>query len=63
MNPELDQLAIQYMVCPRCEARPGEECETLSGEEAHRTHSSRVKPLALAYNKGLTANASTPLMS
>ena len=51
---ELEKLAIQYVVCPRCEAKPGEECASLAGAEARETHTSRVKPLKLAYTMGVS---------
>lgn len=45
-------LAIEMVVCPRCEAKPGSECVTLSQEEASETHRSRVLPLWMAYDMG-----------
>jgi hypothetical protein len=51
---ELEKLAIQYTVCPRCEAKPGDECASLAGAEARETHSSRIKPIKLAYTMGIS---------
>ena len=50
----LEQLAVQYMVCPRCEAKPGKECVSVAGQDARHTHSSRVKPMKFAYTMGIS---------
>jgi hypothetical protein len=51
---ELEKLAVQYTVCPRCEAKPGVECVSVEGAEAREVHSSRLKPLKLAYTLGIS---------
>jgi hypothetical protein len=49
---KLQVVAQDRVVCPRCEAKPGEECESLSGDEARQMHTSRVQPLMQAYVMG-----------
>lgn len=43
--------ALRLLVCPRCEAKPGDPCVTMSGRKAEM-HTSRWEPLALAYGAG-----------
>lgn len=56
-NPDgydAEQVAVATLICPRCEARPGDGCESLSGAKA-KTHTSRYQPLLDAYEAGRRA--------
>lgn len=44
--------ALEHLMCPRCEARPGDQCATVTGSRASTLHSSRVDPLRAAYAAG-----------
>lgn len=46
-------IALQSVVCPRCESGPGVNCVTVSGGSP-RLHSSRVNPLYEAWRNGYT---------
>lgn len=61
ISKALDALAVELVVCPRCEAKLTVECNTMSGEDAERTHSSRVHPLHLAYRMGLVDGAASQM--
>jgi hypothetical protein len=39
------------LVCPRCEAKPSEDCKTISGQKTD-LHAARWKPLGAAYDAG-----------
>lgn len=45
---------IHDAMCPRCEARPGDECVTVTGNRTHRPHSARQDPILSAYGLGYT---------
>lgn len=40
------------LMCPRCEARPGEPCRTVSGKPA-QMHVPRWEPLSIAFGNPL----------
>lgn len=40
------------LVCPRCEAKPGQRCTTINGSPTVEPHVSRWNPLATAYGNG-----------
>lgn len=48
----LQGAALRATVCPRCEAKTGEPCRTLSGRKT-AMHSPRWAPLAWAYYQGV----------
>lgn len=55
---ERDEYAIarESTMCPRCEARPGEPCRTVSGKPVGKyDHSPRVAPLLEAWRNGYRA--------
>ena len=49
---KLKVVARDRVVCPRCEAQPGQECVTLARDEAKDMHTSRIQPLMQAYVMG-----------
>lgn len=51
---DLNALAIELIVCPRCEARPRTACVTLSGVRATRSHSARALPVEEGWRVGYT---------
>lgn len=54
---DADRIAIESLVCPRCEALPGSPCRTISGGRASNVHTSRMRPLNEAWRDGYAAGA------
>jgi hypothetical protein len=53
MPLDLGELVLKTTMCPRCEARPGEKCVTVSGKPAPFSHNPRWEPVYLAWNRGV----------
>lgn len=45
------ELAKEKTACPRCEAKPSEDCKTMGGNDAG-VHAARTDPLEKAYELG-----------
>ncbi len=45
------ELAKEKTTCPRCEAKPSEDCKTMGGNESG-VHAARTDPLVEAYEQG-----------
>lgn len=55
----LEELALKATMCPRCEARPGEKCQTVGGTRAKYMHEPRYEPLYRAWNDGFEVAGGT----
>jgi hypothetical protein len=58
-RPEVAEEVLS--MCPRCEARPGEMCTTISGKPAGVPHSSRGALGYVEWGKGYRAGAESAL--
>lgn len=52
---DLEQLSIDHLVCPYCQAAPGEWCITYSGEPSTVIHAKRLRLLDDVWMDGFLA--------
>lgn len=45
-----DRIAFKRVICPRCEAKPGQWCVTTSGNPATYIHAARLEGIRAAAN-------------
>lgn len=61
-RPARPEVAVEVLaMCPRCEARPGEMCETVTGKPASVPHASRGAFGFGQWEKGFFAGAADAL--
>lgn len=49
---EIEALAVETVMCARCEARPKQPCMTVTGRKSNNTHGARTTPLVRAFDLG-----------
>lgn len=61
-RPARPEVAVEVLaMCPRCEARPGEMCETVTGKPAFVPHSARGALGFVEWEKGYRDGAASAL--
>ncbi len=57
MRTSIDQLAVDGIMCGRCEARPGDACITVNGHRSKTVHSARTNGLYASWRVGYSEGA------